>query len=448
MSSTEPLRHNLRKALDADANRRFVVAYSGGLDSKVLLHAMVDYVGDEKERLLVAHVDHRLHKDSPRWAKQCMADAKGMSVAATVLTIEEELPRGHSVESWARDNRYRLLRSIIQSGDVLLTAHHRDDLAETFFLQLFRGSGPHGLSGIAANQYFGHGLLRRPLLDVTRAEIEAYAETHSLEWIDDPSNFEQRYDRNFIRHSVLPEIEQRWPSVSARIAHAVELQRQAATCLDEAADTVIDAKMDPETSQLLVSTLSKLKNDMQRWVLRRWIVRAGFPIPDAVHLHEMHRLVHARQDAQPCVSWKGAELRRYRDKLFLVWQSRPQAGGDDYPWAFNHPLQLPSGVLSAKLILGRGLSAALVSSGKVVVRFRRGGERCHPTGRAHSQSLKRLFQEWGTPTWLRANTPLVYVNGELAAVADTCICRNFAVKTGEHGWVLKWDKRVVPAPSN
>ena len=327
--------------------------------------------------------------------------------------------------------------------DVLLTAHHRDDLAETFLLQLFRGAGPHGLASISERRQFGQGLLLRPLLNVTRADIGKYARARGLKWIDDPSNALDHYDRNYIRHQVLPAIEQRWPAMSARIAHAVKLQRQAAVCLDDAADAILNTAMGADISQISVSTLGGLSDEMQRWVLRRWIVRADFPIPNTVHLHEMQRVLHARVDAEPCISWKRAEMRRYRDTLFLFWQTPRRNCAREYQWDLAQPLRLSSGVLSANAALGSGLNSALAKERGVVVRFRRGGERCHPLGRTHSQSLKRLFQEWGTPPWLRSETPLIFLGGELAAVANICLCRTFVAGFGERGWKLRWEPNAA-----
>ncbi len=445
MSSFSSLRDNLRSVLPTDANRRFIIAYSGGIDSQVLLHLMAAVVAGEKYRLLMVHVDHGLHKDSRAWAKWCVGRAAALDIEAAVLKVNETPPPGHSVEAWARGHRYRLLQSIMQSDDVILTAHHRSDLIETFLLQLFRGTGPHGLASIAERQRFGPGLLLRPLLSSTRADIMAYAEAHRLEWLDDPSNLEDRFDRNYLRNRIMPQIEQRWPAVNARIAHAVELQQFAAACLDEAADAVLESVLGTENSQLPISSVTGLSSAMQRCVLRRWIVRAGFPIPDAVHLREMQRLVRARADAQPCVRWKRAELKRYRDELFLFWHTQRIASHDVYHWNFGSALHLPGGVLSAHATVGRGLSASLAASNDVVVRFRSGGERCHPVERAHSQSLKRLFQEWGTPPWVRGEIPLVFYGDELAAVVDNCVCRGFAAKSGEAGWILRWTKHAERA---
>ena len=439
MTASKSFLEKLRISLREDANRRFVVAYSGGIDSHVLLHAMVNYIGKDKQRLHVAHVNHGLQPDSKQWAERCVLTSTELGIAATVLKIDEAPPPGQSIESWARGHRYRLLKNILCAEDVLLTAHHQDDLAETLLLQLFRGAGPHGLASIADRQQFGLGILLRPLLNVTSADICEYARVHDLEWIDDPSNEQDRYDRNYIRHRVLPVIEQRWPAVSERIAHAVKLQVRAAAGLDEAADAILKDAIGSEGSQISVVALRQLSDEMQSWVLRRWIARASFPIPDAAHVREMHRMIRARVDAEPCLSWKGSEMRRYRDTLFLM-QARPRRDvGSEYRWDFIEPLALVPGLLSATVALGCGLDANDAAQQRVVVRFRRGGERCHPITRTHSQSLKKLFQEWGIPPWLRGEIPLIFVGEEIAAVAGICVCRPFVAGEGEKGWTLQWD---------
>ncbi len=345
MTASKSFLEKLRISLREDANRQFVVAYSGGIDSHVLLHAMVNYIGKDKQRLHVAHVNHGLHPDSKQWAERCVLTSTELGIAATVLKIDEDPPPGQSIESWARGHRYRLLKSILCAGDVLLTAHHQDDLAETLLLQLFRGAGPHGLASIADRQQFSVGILLRPLLNVTSADICEYARVHDLEWIDDPSNEQDRYDRNYIRHRVLPVIEQRWPAVSERIAHAVKLQARAAAGLDEAADAILKDAIGSEGSQISVMALRQLSDEMQSWVLRRWIARASFPIPDAAHLREMHRMIRARVDAEPCLSWKGSEMRRYRDTLFLMQARQRRDGKSEYRWNFIEPLALVPGLV-------------------------------------------------------------------------------------------------------
>jgi tRNA(Ile)-lysidine synthase len=424
--------------LGRELTGRFIVAFSGGIDSHVLLHLVATVLGAGKDRLLAIHVDHGLNEESAQWSRHCLSVASGLGIDATVLRVDAGLPRGESLESWARRHRYRLLKTVMMPDDIVMTAHHREDLAETLLLQLLRGAGPHGLASIPERQSFGPGFLLRPLLNVSRAALEGYAAANGLRWVEDPTNATDRHDRNYVRHRVLPVIEERWPAVTARIAHAVALQQEAAACLDSVADEILDRSISTDGARLPVAAFSAKSGEMARWVLRRWIVRAGFPIPDAVHLREMGQIFRARQDRQPCVTWKGAEMRRYRDRLYLLWSRKPPDKEREYSWDLRSPLKLPTGVLSAETSMALGLRATLAAENEIVVRFRGGGERCHPVGRSHSQSLKRLFQEWGVPTWQRAEVPLVMVGAEVAAVAGLCVSREFVSPPGEPGWTLHW----------
>lgn len=441
MQRIDGLLDTLRDALIDLHSRRFIVAFSGGIDSHALLHAMTRFLGRDKSRLVAAHIDHGLHADSRAWALQCVSMAAGLGIEATVLTLDESPPAGESIEAWARRHRYHLLTSLMGRDDVLLTAHHRDDQVETLLLQLFRGAGPHGLASIPARQGLGPGLLVRPLINVTRGLIESYAEAFGLDWIEDPSNAADAYDRNYVRHQILPAIVGRWPAASTRIAHAAVLQQQAAACLDAAADVALDGLITDHGTRITFAPLLDLEENLRRWVLRRWIVRAEFPIPDAVHLREMERSLAARSDAIPCVSWKGAEMRRYRDSLHLMAACPHASVGAEYAWDLIEPLSLPHGLLSADTCIGSGLNKNLVGERGAVVRFRRGGERCHPNNRAHSQSLKRLFQEWGVAPWKRDRIPLIFVGAEIAAVGDICVTRRFAAGPSEEGWSLCWAAR-------
>jgi tRNA(Ile)-lysidine synthase len=295
------------------------------------------------------------------------------------------------------------------------------------------------LSSIPARRTFGIGSLVRPLLDVGRSDIRAYAKSFELAWIDDPSNDSEKHDRNFVRHQIMPKIAQRWPSATRRILHAAELQQQASALLDEVADVRLASALDQDRGKIRSDVFVGQDLPRCRWLLRRWIANAGFPIPDSVHLDAMLSLVAARQDGQPRVRWKGAELKRYREHLYLSRQFTDI--GCEYfsrTWDFGSPLETEAGLLSAKKKRGFGINAALVANSEVTVHFRRGGERCRPENRRHSQSLKRLFQEWGVPPWQRSRIPLIFVGDVIAAVAGICTCVPYAVTQDEMGWEITW----------
>ncbi len=426
----------LAAALAAFAERRILVAVSGGLDSEVLLHAAAAYARRRSIPIAAVHVDHALHADSPLWAQRSRASAAALAVPCAILTVDDTPPPGGSVEAWARTRRYRAIEAFMADGDVVVTAHHEDDVAETLLLQLLRGAGPHGLAAIAPVRPFGRGHLARPLLAATRRQLHDYAVRHGLRWSEDPSNADERHDRNFLRHRVLPLLRERWPAANERIAHAARLQRDSAACLDTVADRALaDATRDDDG--LSIASLGGLAPAAQRWILRRWIERAGLPLPDRTHLLEIQRMLDARPDAQPLVRFKTVEIRRYRDRLVAARAVVRPGLCSEYAWHLPRTLRLPHGELSVERAIAAGIRASAVARG-CRVRFRRGGERCRPAGRRHRMRLKHLFQEWGVPAWQRDRIPLVYVGEEIAAVAGFCVCDPFAAAAGEPGWLLHW----------
>ncbi len=434
----DPLTKALHSNLDFDSASRFHVGYSGGVDSTALLHAL-SAIGIDKKRVIAVHVNHRLHENSDDWAEKCADSAKALGVSLLSLTVGAPRRAGESVETWARRCRYELFARELQVNDLLLTAHHRDDAAETFLLQLVRGAGPHGLSGIPNDRPFAAGRVVRPLLTVSRADILTYVRAHGLDWINDPSNLNIAHNRNYIRREILPAFESRWPGIAKRIAHAADLQQQAASILDEMADERISQACSVSVKQISISVFADLDDVRRRWVIKRWIARAKFPIPDSAHLDQMLKAVHAAHDAQPCVSWKGVELRRYQQSLYLTRLDQISSGPTKRLWLPDTALHIDGGKLSAVRCLGDGLSASLVPPTGVTIRFRFGGERCHPVGRVHSQTLKRLFQSWGVPPWCRDRIPIIYIDDQIAAVAGLCVCVPFVASHGEPGWKLTWD---------
>ncbi len=220
-------------------------------------------------------------------------------------------------EAAARAARYDAFLGLMKSGDCLLSAHHEDDQAETLLLNLMRGSGPAGLAGIGLQQSFGRGRLLRPMLGVSGEDIATYANRHKLEWIDDPTNADSRFDRNFIRSEILPRLAARWPAVSNRLRRTAELLSESSELLNDLADVDLATLGAPQ--KLRVSGLQELSPERQRNVIRRAVRLCGLPPPPATRLYQIiHELLPARTDAQPLVCWTGACVRRYRDHLFVL----------------------------------------------------------------------------------------------------------------------------------
>lgn len=416
---------------------RYIIAFSGGLDSSVLLYSLAKTRQQHGKPLLAVHVDHRLQPDSAEWAKHCerVASELGVDFVSDAVTVDHDV--GLGPEAAARDARYTTLRRHIGAGDWLLSAHHRDDQAETLLINLMRGSGPAGIAGIPAIRKFADGWLVRPLLGVSRNALAQYASEHGLEWIDDPSNDESRYDRNFLRNEVLPLLERRWPEASSRLDKSASFAREAAELLAEFADADL-ASIGTTVDRLDGAALRALTPTRQKNVLRRAISRAGLPPVSSRRLQSIiDELLPARDDAAPLVCWDGAEVRRFRDRLYLL-TATPAPEFDGRRLGAD-PVSLGAGL--GRLLLeqgnGPGLSEDCVSAG-LTLKLRAGGEELKPLGQTHTRKLKKLLQEDSIVPWMRDRLPLVYCGERLVAVADIWLASEVAVSGGAH---VRWQDR-------
>jgi len=447
---------------------RYFVAYSGGIDSHVLLHALaqvrVELPGVE---LRAIHVNHGLHPSSSEWAQHCVRVCARLDVKCEVRTVDARAPSGASPEDAARAARYAVFAEVLQPGDVLFAAHHQDDQGETLLLQLLRGAGPRGLAGMAELSRFGTAWLARPLLEFSRAALREYALAQQLHWIDDPSNLDTRFDRNYLRHEILPRLQQRWPAAQLTLARSAQHCAEAAELLEvlaqadfqdvrrhKAGNTAEALLLPPgrgkelfvsslqvpsaggelasrKAGSLSVSKLLALSPARQRNVLRFWIEQAGLPLPQQRHLERLQcDVLNAAADTEPCMHWPGVDVRRYRDALYALQPIPAFDASQQWAWNLAAPLTIAGvGTLTARWEQDTGLHADACAVG-VHITFRSGGERIRPAGRAHHATLKNLFQQAGVPPWLRERVPLLYIGGELAAVAGFWYAEEFAARDG------------------
>ena len=415
--SPDALRERL-DALTSDLSpARWLVAYSGGVDSTVLLHALVRSAATRP--IVAVYVDHGLHPDSPAWASRCQAFAEslGIDFIGRRITVPERTDTGP--EAAARQARYAALLSIVGDSDCLLSAHHEKDQAETLLLNLLRGSGPAGLAGIGTRQTFGRGYLLRPLIGVEGDALVDYARANDLEWIDDPSNEDTRFDRNFLRREIIPRLAERWPAVTNRLRRSADLMGEASELLSDLA--AIDLQGTAIPGELSLETLRTLPAARRRNALRYAVRRCGLPPPPSTALIRMtDELVPARPDAQPLVAWAGAEARRYRDVIYL------QAALGESPVVTGDRLRVDGpavalgqglGELSLVTADGPGIDPELAGKG-LDIRFRAGGEAIRLSDRGRTQKLKKLMQDEGILPWMRDRLPLLYRDDQLVAVAD------------------------------
>lgn len=430
----------VQEALPRLDGGRYLVAYSGGLDSTVLLHIMAE--NTDPGSVHAVHVQHDLQAQAAGWAAHCRVQAQLLGLPFSLYPVQVERDSGRGLEAAAREARYRALARAMQPGDVLLTAHHAEDQAQTFLLQALRGSGVRGLAAMPRQAAFGPGQHVRPMLSLSREQIRRYAEDQELQWVDDPSNRDVAVDRSYLATEVWPRITEHWPGAAATLSRAAAWCAQASASASDRAGQDRELCAGSGARCLSVARLLALPRE-RRWnLLREWLHGQGLPPPRVKHLQIIETdCLAARQDAQPLVSWPGAEVRRYRDDLHAMTPLARAAPGWQAAWAPPAALALPQGgELVAHPAQRQG---GLATEHQYQVRFRRDGDRLRLPGHRQEIALKTLCQDVGVPTWLRGRLPLVVAQNRIAAVADLCICHGFLAPPEKPGWQLSW--RGAPA---
>lgn len=414
---------------------RKIVAFSGGCDSSVLLHLVARHCA--RETIHAVHINHQLSPNSGAWAAACAQRARELGVRFTAVSVTVRLKAGESVEAAARAARYDGLRDFIEDGDVLLTAHHRDDQALTVFLQMLRGAGSRGLAAMPSRQVFGKGEMLRPLLDATRAEIEAYAKAQKITWIDDDSNASLRYDRNYLRAKLAPILDERWPQWRKTIARVAAHQAESAQLLDEQAaiDMTACRVLNESPPVLSLRALKQFTAARRKQVIRHWLREAGSRMPSSAALDRIDSMIDRECGDGALESWRDENgrcaVRCYRRRLYIV-RTRDAAAESDAPppsrpWPLGSDLDLPE--INRRLLWRNLIEQApqLGAERALSVRFRQGGERCAKRfadgakGVFH-QDLKKVFQQHGCPPWRRARVPLIYADDELRLVWGITAC--------------------------
>jgi tRNA(Ile)-lysidine synthase len=423
--------------------RRYIVAYSGGLDSSVLLQAMSCLGAELQAGLVAIHIHHGLQPSADAWASRCEEICLAQGITLLRVDLNLAIDRGESIEAVARAARYAAIEGQMAADDLLLTAHHQDDQAETLLLQLMRGSGPSGLAAMPRLAPFGPGWHARPLLEFSREQLHTYACETGLAWVDDSSNSDSRYDRNFLRREVMPLLRQRWPALGRTVSRSARHCAEAQALIDEVARSDLEAMGGVAAGSLSLADLTRFSVPRRRALLRAWIRGRGFQLPDTARLERLQReLIEAAPDRMPLIQWPGVEMRRYRDRLYLMSPLSPHDPLRVLPWDGDSQLQLPDGLGALSVQMGSGgIDPDKWRTGSIQVCFRRGGEHCRPLGRGQSHSLKALFQEQGLPPWQRDRVPLVTIDGQLAAVGNLWVCEPFAGQKAAPGIHICWDRQ-------
>lgn len=419
--------------LEQGLEKTYWVAYSGGLDSHVLLSLCAALRKELPLRVRAIHINHGLSPNAKNWATHCAQVCKGYGIDYVEEQVTVELRGEEGLEESARRVRYACLARHVGEG-VLLTAHHEDDQAETVLIQLLRGSGLKGLSAMPVKKPFGSGVHGRPFLSFSRAILEAQARNEGLNWIEDESNQNSQFTRNFIRHDILALLKMRWTTATETIARSASHCAEAQALLHEFAQEVCSAAQGSRPHTLSVKKLLALDVKRQKLTLRAWIEAQGCPFPNTKKLQAMQaQMLTAACDRNPCVTWQDVEMRRYRDDLYLLRAQKAHDVGWAAIWHITDtPLDMGFGFLKATKVQGKGLR---VDKGPVSIRFRKEGESADLPSRGRHH-LKNLFQEWGVPPWERSRVPLVFRGKKLIAAVGYFLDPHYAAKGEEMGWEL------------
>lgn len=415
--------------------KRILVAYSGGLDSHVLLHLLASINSDEFE-LRAIYINHGLQSEAVEWANHCNNICQDLAVPYTCVELNLSIAKGESVEEVARKARYESIHKNLLKDEILVTAHHQNDQAETLLLQLFRGAGVQGLASMpvvgefrSENRTHFH---IRPLLSASRTSLELYAQQHHLKHIEDPSNKDTTFDRNFLRQDIMPLLRERWLGLDKTISRAASIQAETKSLLDELASDLLPDVLSNSVYNYSIKASNKLSLapidilalrehslPKQRLLLRYWITQQGFMSPSDTKLtHVFSNLIEAADDKQPLLKWSGVELRRYQQHLYIMSSLTAHDESQIIFWNTDQPLEIPSLALiidPTEIDSSKGDSYGINDDQDITVRFRQGGEKIEIAERGNI-SLKNLLQEHKVPPWMRSRLPLIYQEDKLIKI--------------------------------
>jgi tRNA(Ile)-lysidine synthase len=457
------LHHTETVSVECLPFKRLVVAFSGGVDSTVLLHGLVaaatqSLIPYSMSSIVAIHINHQLSPQSDAWQQHCQqyAEDLGLMFYSERVTV---VSSGKGVESAARDARYQVFERFLQADDGLLLGHHQGDQAETVLLRLFRGAGVKGLSAMPKSRTIGpctsarttgQAQLVRPLLTLSQEAITAYAQQNQLLWVEDESNQSDRYDRNFLRNKVVPSLVQRWPAVVSQLSKTAETMTQTNALLaDIAADDLqqLDHQKARTDFSIDFALLNRLSLPRKNNVLRHWCEKNDYAQPDTDQLAQIEQQFFSREDllSSACVSWAQYELRQFSGRLYLMQAVPRFISPPTIEWDGVSDLDLQdAGMLcvnsSDSLNPNKETTktSVRIKQQPYQIRWRQGGERCTPTGRQHSQTVKKLLQEYGLETWLRGRVPLIYCGNDLVAVGDLWVNKGYEVGDAKDSVSVFW----------
>jgi tRNA(Ile)-lysidine synthase len=421
--------------------RGLVVALSGGADSAALLEglAALGAGGFRGLPLRAVHIDHGLQAAAAEFREACRNLCEHLGVPLSLIRVEVQSEAGLSIEAAARDARYAALAAQLQRLECLLTAHHRQDQAETLLLQALRGAGVKGMSAMPVCRVLGPGWHVRPLLDVPHRELLQWGGRPENFHAIDPMNEDLRFDRTYLRKAVWPLIETRWPGAEIALARSARHMADAQELLEGAAAADVARLRDGDA--LSVPGLRALPQANRMNAIRAWLKEAGVEAPSTARLVEALRQVFdADADHQPAIVWGNKALRRYRQRLFLTEADCPRLEGHrSWATALGSSIALGANLGHLAWSAQIGGIAADALPPVVIVRRRDGGETLKPARLAKTQTVQHLCQSQGVLPWMRDALPLVFAGDELIAVADLWLEARWCAAPDAPGLKVAWN---------
>ncbi len=420
---------------------KFTIALSGGVDSMVLLD-LLSKAKRSSDVIKAIHINHNLHESSKEWVDFVKDACKKYKLPLIVESINPK-QEGFGLEAEAREQRYKKFKEIILDNECLLTAHHLDDQIETTLFRIFRGTGLDGLRSIRKKAKFGKGLLFRPLINIPREAIEQYAKLNDIKWIEDPSNNNIYFDRNYLRNNIVPSIKKRWPNAQKTITRLSSLAENNQKLLHELAKE--DIGEIEKFNVLDIGILSNKSSLRINNIFRFMILKNKMGIPSLKVLENgIETLINAKSDS-PIITWDGFSIRRYKNTLYFF---NPDLKQDEIrplkmKWFIDETINLGGnrGSIQARFIKGQGIALNKCPK-SLEIKYRKGGEQIKPSGHKITKSLKNLFQENNVLPWVRDQIPLFYLDEELISVGDLWFNQDYKAKEQEDGFLISWDRNI------
>lgn len=368
--------------------KNIVLGLSGGIDSVVLLHYLHTHF---PKHLRVVHCNHHLSEHCDNWQIFCQKLCNKLNIP--YKNIDLYLEKSSNIEENARKKRYFSLSCDLNQNEILCTAHHQDDQAETLLLQLFRGAGVAGLASMPSQKPLGLGVHYRPMLEINKQQVIDYATEQKLNWIEDDSNKNINFRRNLLRLEILPQLAKIYQNLTKSLARSTKHQSEALKLMRELAELDIQTyQLLDANNRLQIDPLTTLELHRVKNILRHQLNQLNFLAPSDKIMDQIIELISAKADAMPLVSWNGFEIRRYQQQLYFI-DTHSEKNQQKCP--IHEELQnLPN----------------------FSIRYRVEGQRIKLAGKKHSQSLKKVLQEAGIPPWERNSLKMYYINDELRAI--------------------------------